>query len=119
MSGWELSRNCIRDTMMMKRENLLTKSGLGRALYNANMRLLRETQLAPHKETMTAGRYLDKQKLKRTPHDVVIIVRDGHVVQVRSNNPFMSVYIADYDNDDSELEEAEERGIMSDMHIVY
>ena len=122
--GWKLSRACIRDTLMMKREHLLTRSGLGRALYSSNIRALRETQLAPYEETMTAGRYLAKQTLKRMPHDVVIVVRRGFVEEVRSNNPFLSVYIADYDSDDpdrdtTDLEEAEERGTMPDMHIIY
>lgn len=122
--GWNLSRACIRDTMMMKRERLLKKSGLGRVLYSCNIRALRATRLAPYQEPMTAGRYLAKQELKRMPHDVVIVVRGGCVREVRSNNPFLSVYIADYDGsgldcDLLERAEAEERGSMPDMHVVY
>ena len=122
--GWCLSRACIRDTLMMKRDHLLKTAGLGRELYAANIMALRETQLAPYEETMTAGRYLARQTLKRMPHDVVIVVRGGLVEEVRSNNPFLSVFIADYDSDDpsrdtTDLEEAEERGSMPDMSVVY
>lgn len=122
--GWKLSRDCIRDTLMMKREHMLSRTGLGRVLYTTSIRALRETQLSPYEEPMTAGRYLAKQTLKRMPHDVVIVVRGGLIEEVRSNNPFLSVYIADYDSNDpdrdiADLEEAEERGTMPDMHIVY
>ena len=55
--------------------------------------------------------------------DIVIIVRGGMVQEVRSNNPLTTVYIADYDLDSVDenaiTEEAERRGMLSDMHIVY
>lgn len=123
--GWQLSRNCIHDTMVVKRSGTLHKeTGLITSFYAINIRALRDTQLAPYQEKLCAGRYREKYLQKKTASDVVIVVRRGMVVEVRSNNPYMQVWIADYDDNGSGdhadvLEEAEERGIASDMHVVY
>jgi len=98
--------------------------GLALGLYKLNVQELRRGQLAPHVETkMLPNRYLDKQVQKRAAPDIVITVRGGLVQEVRSTNPYTTVYIADYDLDSPEenaaTEDAEERGMWSDMHIVY
>lgn len=119
-----LSRNCIRDTLLMKRLCPEKMAGLALSLYNLNVQTLRRGQLAPHVETkMLPGRYLEKQRLKRVAPDIVITVRGGLVQEVRSSNPYTTVYIADYDLDSPEenaaTEDAEERGNWPDMHVVY
>ena len=119
-----LSRNCIRDTLLMKRLCPEKMVGLALSLYNLNVQTLRRGQLAPHVETkMLPGRYLEKQRLKRVAPDIVITVRGGLVQEVRSSNPYTTVYIADYDLDSPEenaaTEDAEERGNWPDMHVVY
>ena len=119
-----LSRNCIRDTLLMKRLCPEKMVGLALSLYNLNVQTLRRGQLAPHVETkMLPGRYLEKQRLKRVVPDIVITVRGGLVQEVRSSNPYTTVYIADYDLDSPEenaaTEDAEERGNWPDMHVVY
>ena len=119
-----LSRNCIWDTLLMKRLCPEKMVGLALSLYNLNVQTLRRGQLAPHVETkMLSGRYLEKQRLKRAAPDIVITVRGGLVQEVRSSNPYTTVYIADYDLDSPEenaaTEDAEERGNWPDMHIVY
>ena len=119
-----LSRNCIQDTLLMKRLCPEKMVGLALSLYNLNVQPLRRGQLAPNVETkMLSGRYLEKQRLKRAAPDIVITVRGGLVQEVRSSNPYTTVYIADYDLDSPEenaaTEDAEERGNWPDMHIVY
>ena len=119
-----LSRNCIRDTLLMKRLCPEKMVGLALSLYNLNVQTLRRGQLAPHVETkMLPGRYLEKQRLKHVAPDIVITVRGGLVQEVRSSNPYTTVYIADYDLDSPEenaaTEDAEERGNWPDMHVVY
>jgi hypothetical protein len=119
-----LSRACIQDTLLMKRLCPEKMVGLALSLYNLNVQTLRRGQLAPHVEKkMLPNRYLEKQRLKRVAPDIVITVRGGLVQEVRSTNPYTTVYIADYDLDSPEenaaTEDAEERGNWSDMHIVY
>ena len=119
-----LSRECIRDTMLLKRQCPEKMEGLALSLYNLNIQELRRGQLAPHVETkMLSNRFLDMQAQKRAAPDLVITVRGGLVQEVRSTNPYTTVYIADYDLDSPEenaaTEDAEERGNWSDMHIVY
>ena len=123
--GWQLSRDCIRDTMLAKRSGALNDTtALINSLYAINIRALRDTQLAPYQEAMREGRYREKYMLKMAAADVVIVIRGGMVEEVRANNPYTRVWIADYDDnggdeDADSLEEAEERGIASDMHVVY
>ena len=119
-----LSRACIRDTLLLKRLCPEKMTGLALSLYNLNVQTLRRNQLAPHVETrMRPHRYLDLQAQKQTAPDIVITVRGGLVQEVRSTNPYTTVYIADYDMDSPDeiaaTEDAEERGMWSDMHIVY
>ena len=123
--GWQLSRDCIRDTMLAKRSGALNDTtALINSLYAINIRALRDTQLAPYQEVMREGRYLEECLMRKAPSDVVIVIRGGMVEEVRSNNPYTSVWIADYDDNGSgshtdELEDAEERGNAPDMHVVY
>ena len=119
-----LSRECIRDTLLLKRLCREKMTGLALSLYNLNVQTLRRNQLAPYVETrMLPHRYLDMQVQKRNAPDIVITVRGGLVQEVRSTNPYTTVYIADYDMDSPDeiaaTEDAEERGMWSDMHIVY
>ena len=121
--GCNLSRECIRDTLLSKRDNSYQQSGLALALYNMNIRVLRNTQLKPHVETMYAERYRQAMLLKRTAPDIIVVIRNGVVQEVRSTNPFTNVMIANYDcnagDDQDMLEEAEGRAAQHDMHIVY
>lgn len=119
-----LSRECIRDTMLLKRQCPEKMEGLALSLYNLNMQELRRGQLAPLVETkMLPNRFLDMQAQKRAAPNIVITVRGGLVQEVRSSNRFTAVYIADYDLDSPDenaaTEDAEERGNWPDMHIVY
>ena len=119
-----MSRACIRDTMLMKRLCRDQMKGITLELYIFNMQELRRGQLAPHVETkMLPNRFLNMQSQKRTAPDIVITVRGGLVQEVRSTNPYITVYIADYDLDSPDenaaTEDAEERGNWPDMHIVY
>ena len=119
-----MSRACIRDTLLMKRLCPEKMTGLALSLYKLNIQELRRGQLAPHVETrMFPNRFLEMQRQKRVAPDIVITVRGGMVQEVRSNNPFTTVYIADYDLDSPEenaaTEDAEERGMWPDMSVVY
>ena len=122
----EVSRECIRDTLLAKRQYREQLTGFVRQVYNLGVRNLRAGQLAPHVETrMRSNRYLDMQTAKRAACEIVITVRGGLVQEVRSTNPYTTVYVADYDTDhddpdeDARLSDAEERGNQPDMHIIY
>ena len=122
----DISRECIRATLLAKRECREKLSGFIRQVYNIGIRNLRSGQLAPHVEKkMRANRYLDMQTLKRAAPEIVVVVRGGLVQEVRSTNPYTQIWIADYDTDgcdnDSlqQLSDAEERGIASDMYTIY
>ena len=120
----DVSRECIRDTLLLKRHLGKHIPGFYRAIYNLGIQNLRRGQLAPHIERkMRAGRFLDRQNLMRAAPEIVIVIRGGRVEAVRSTNPYTHVYIADYDNDrENQLEKlynAEERGSASDMHVIY
>ncbi|MBQ9631819.1 MAG: hypothetical protein IJV04_02740 [Lachnospiraceae bacterium] len=113
-----MSRDCIRDTMLMKRLCRDQMKGIALELYIFNMQELRRGQLAPHVETkMLPNRFLEMQKLKRAAPEIVVVLRDGLIQQVLSTNRFAKVYIADYDVSSDEeyerTEEAEERGSMA------
>ncbi len=118
----DLSRECIRDTLMYKRDPAQWKDHRFRALYKASIQRLRSGQLAPHNEKMMLpGRFLKMQTEKRAAAEVIIVVRCGHVHEVLSTNPYTNVLIADYSDDDMEreLDEAEERAAQPDMQNVY
>ena len=121
-----LSRECVRDTLLAKRQGIATQTGLARSLYNLNVSILRHGQLAPHVETaMRANRFLEKQSFKRVAPVIVVVVRGGLIQEVRSTNPYTQLLIADYDSDGcdvfqlQQLNDAEERGNQPDMHVVY
>jgi len=124
----ELSRECIRDTYLYKRDRAQWArcGSLAHLLYNANMRILRSGQLAPYAEShMQSNRILDRQTRKRSASEIVIVMRYGRIEQVRSTNPCTTVHIADYDaelittEDCVRLNDVEERATAPDMHIVY
>ena len=107
-----LSRECILDTYLAKRQAHGKLDGLILGVYNQNMRILREYQLRHYTERkMLPNRFLARQFRKRYPADVVIYVRGGLVQEVRSNDPYLDVTVVDYDETDAdrleELEEAE------------
>ena len=119
-----LSRECIRDTLLSKRNGAYQTTTLAYALYNRNVEILRKGQLAPHREKKMPGRILAMQQRKRFPQ-VIIFVRDGRVEEVFSSNPNICVDVADYDFDyddpdrDAGLRELEERAQQPDMHLIY
>ena len=123
--GWKLSRECIRDTLMAKRTGIFSFGGPLPAICAHTLRMLRETQLAPHKEQkMTTGRYLKQQQEKQAAPEIVIVIRGGMVEDVFSTNPNTLVYIADYDllscdeEDYAYREKIEERVAKGDMRSV-
>lgn len=124
--GWQFSRDCIRDTLIAKRTGVFREGGFAARLCTANLRLLRETQLARHLEVkMVAGRYLQSYRYKKNAPDIVVVLRGGMVQAIHSTNPYAQIFIADYDihEEDSagyELcEAAEDRVARGDMHEVY
>ena len=117
-----LSRECIRDTLMYKRDPDQWKDDRFRTLYGFTMQRLRSRELAPHIERkMLAGRYLKMQLDKHAASEIIVVIRDGHVHAVLSSNPYTKVMIADHDNREMEheLDEAEDRAILPDMKYVY
>ena len=121
-----VSRECIRDTILAKRECRKTMNGLIRQIYNIGIRNLRSGQLSPYVEKkMCANRYLDMQTSKRAAPSIVVVIRGGLVQEVRSTNPYTTVYIADDDaghkdpDEEARLCDAEERGNQPDIHVVY
>lgn len=118
----DLSRECIRDTLMYKRDPDQWKDDRFRALYKATMQRLRTGQLAPHTDSkMLSGRFLKMQTEKRAAAEVIVVVRNGHVREVLSTNPYTKIMIADYSDNDMNhtLDEAEERAAQLDMKYVY
>ena len=120
-----LSRECIRDTLLCKRNGAYQTTTLAYALYNRNVSILRKGQLAPYRERkMAAGRILAMQQRKRSL-EIIIFVRDGRVDGVYSSNPNVCISVADYDSDyedpdhDAGLREMEERAQQPDMHRIY
>lgn len=115
----DVSRECIRDTLLLKRNLGKHIPASYRSIYNLGVQNLRRGQLAPHVEQ----KMLDRQNLMRAAPEIVIVVRGGHVEEVRSTNPYTRVYIADYDDGrEDQLEklyDAEERGSAPDMHVIY
>lgn len=85
------SRNCLRDTLLMKRNGSLPVGGWFRELYDFSVRRARETVLRPQPSPYEAGRYLKKQRLKDSAPKVAIEVKDGAVVRVWSTNPYTKI----------------------------
>lgn len=120
----DVSRECIRDTLLLKRHFGKHIPASYRPIYNLSVENLRRGQLAPHVEKkMLAGRFLDRQNLMRAAPEIVIVVRGGRVKAVRSTNPYTHVYIADYgsahEDQLEKLYDAEERGSAANIHIIY
>lgn len=121
----EVSRECIRDTLLAKRQCREQLTGFVRQVYNLGVRNLRDGQLAPHREPWHENRILDMQTERRHPPKIIIFVRNGMVEEVFSTNPNTNVMVADYDMDyeNSEqmkwLRETEDRAGQPDMYSVY
>ena len=121
----EVSRECIRDTLLAKRQCREQLTGFVRQVYNLGVRNLRDGQLAPHREPWHENRILDMQTERRHPPKIIIFVRNGIVEEVFSTNPNTNVMVADYDMDyeNSEqmkwLRETEDRAGQPDMYSVY
>ena len=120
-----LSRECIRDTLLCKRNGAYQTTTLAYALYNRNVSILRKGQLAPYRERkMAAGRILAMQQRKRSPK-IIIFVRGGRVDEVYCSHPDAYVDVADYDFDyddpdrDEELHELEESVRQPGMYLVH
>lgn len=114
-----LSRSCIRDTLLAKKNDAYRSSSLALSLYVANIRLLRCTHLAPCKESAQPLRYLRLAKQKKAAPELVIVLRGGQIEKVQSTNPFVKAYIADYDHPSDSLDEAEEIAARLHMHTIY
>ena len=65
--GWNLSRACIRDTLLAKRTGVFKAGGqIAAAICQHNLRMLRETRLAPHREAkLISNRYWVRQAIKK------------------------------------------------------
>ena len=118
----DLSRECIRDTLMYKRDRSQWNDSRFRTLYRATIQRLRTGQLAPYiEQKMLSRRYLKMQLDKRAASEIIVVTRDGHVDAVLSTNPYTKVIIADYSDRDTECEVdiAEDRATQPDMKYVY
>lgn len=118
----DLSRECIHDTLMYKRDRSQWNDIRFRALYRATMQHLRTGQLAPYiEQKMLSGRYLKMQLDKRAASEIIVVIRGGHVDAVLSTNLYTKVMIADYSDRDTECElsVAEDRAVQPDMKFVY
>ena len=114
-----LSRSCIRDTLLAKKNGAYRSSGLALSLYVANIRLLRSTQLAPCKESAHPLRYLHLAEQKKAAPELIIVLRGGQIDKVQSTNPYVKAYVADYDHPSDSLDESEEIAARLHMHTIY
>lgn len=117
--GCLLSRSCIHDTLQSKRNGSYTSNGLAHSLYAVTIKSLRATQFAPCAETLQPLRYLHRYQQKKAAPQIAVIIRGRKVVEVRSSNPYTTVWIADEGGDAALLEEAMEHAAAPDMHTVY
>lgn len=114
-----LSRSCIRDTLLAKKNGAYRTSGLALSLYVVNIRLLRRTQLAPCKESAQPLRYLRLSEQKEAAPELIIVLRGGRIEKVQSTNPYVKAYVADYDHPSDSLDGAEEIAARLHMHTIY
>ena len=92
----ELSRECIRDTLLAKRTYGKRINRMIAPLYNHTIVRLRQAQLAPYIEKeMRTNRILEMLDAKRHAPEVMIVVRGGVIASVCSTNPFTAVVIDD------------------------
>ena len=115
--GYLLSRACIHDTLQSKRNGSYTSGGLAHSLYAVTIKSLRATQLAPCTETLQPLRYLHMYQQKKAAPQIAVIIRGGRVVEVRSSNPYTTVWIADDERNLDIMDEADKR--IDQMHIIY
>ena len=114
-----LSRSCIRDTLLAKKNGAYRTSGLALSLYVVNIRLLCRTQLAPCKEAAQPLRYLRLADQKKAAPELIVVLRGGRIDKVQSTNPYTKVFIADYDHPSILLDEAEEHALHLHLHTIY
>lgn len=117
--GYLLSRSCIHDTLHSKRNGSYTSSGLAHSLYAVTIKSLRATQLAPCTETLQPLRYLHMYQQKKAAPQIAVVVRGGRVVEVRSSNPYTTVWVADYDRASDVMDEADAHIAQVHMHTIY
>ena len=92
----ELSRECIRDTLLAKRVYGKRINRMIGPLYNHTIVRLRQAQLVPYIEKeMRTNRILEMLDAKRHAPKVVVVMRGGVIAEVRSTNPFTAVVIDD------------------------
>ena len=114
----ELSRECIRDTLLAKRVYGKRINRMIGPLYNHTIARLRQEQLAPYIEkAMHTDRILEMLYAKRHAPEVLIVVRGGMIAEVRSTNPFTAVLIDD--QSECGLGTAQESAATPGMYKVY
>lgn len=80
--GWNLSRNCIYDTLMAKRTGGYTQNQFCRILYNITIQNLRKTQLAKFDSKYIVGRILKMQEEKKKERVYKITIRETNTYDV-------------------------------------
>lgn len=114
----ELSRECIRDTLLAKRVYGKRINRMIGPLYNHTIVRLRQAQLAPYIEkAMRTHRILEMQDAKHHAPEVVVVMRGGVIAEVRSTNPFTAVVIDD--QGECGLGTAQESAATPGMYEVY
>ena len=114
----ELSRECIRDTLLAKRVYGKRINRMIGPLYNHTIVRLRQAQLAPYIEkAMRTNRILEMQDAKRHAPEVVVVMRGGVIAEVRSTNPFTAVVIDDQGEYNHGM--AQESAATTGMYEVY
>ena len=114
----ELSRECIRDTLLAKRTYGKRINRMIAPLYNHTIVRLRQAQLAPYIEKeMRTNRILEMLDAKRHAPEVVVVMRGGVIAEVRSTNPFTAVLIDD--QSECGLGTAQESAATPGMYKVY
>lgn len=116
--GYLLSRSCIHDTLLSKRNGSYMSSGLAHSLYVVTIQSLRATQLAPCEKILQPLRFLHLYQQKKSAPEIAVIVHNGSVVKVCSTNPYTTVWVADYDRVPDVMDEADERITQLCMHTI-
>lgn len=86
--GWNLSRNCIYDTLMAKRTGGYTQNQFCRILYNITIQNLRKTQLAKFDGKYIVGRILKMQEARKQNRVYEITIRETstYTIKVTAEN---------------------------------
>lgn len=86
--GWNLSRNCIYNTLMAKRTGGYTQNQFCRILYNITIQNLRKTQLAKFDGKYIAGRIFKMQESKKQNriYEITIHETSTYTIKVTAKN---------------------------------